>query len=433
MTAVVGILNTSAVAIAADSAVTVANELGEKVFNTANKIFQLSKYQPVGIAVYNSANFLMTPWEVIIKMYRRQLKDRQFDTITDYKDDFVNYVTINDFFSEGPGIDQSIHTSVFNMLNGIMRGFMQNEARRVANLPPPEQQTAAIDAIKKIIRDQTQQYQGQAPHMGSYQQWSESELIQHIEQIIPLQDAINNHSLFDQGIVDAEFTSLFKTLLYAYLVSDNFNFSAHTGLVFVGYGEKEFFPHCLSIEIAEVLSGKMRWAERTDTVISEVLTASVEPFAQRDVIQTMMDGVAPDLRGFMSGQISGIVKSYQEAVINLVAQKDQQLAEQLRLFDTQQVLGQFDQRVKDFQKKFYVGPTLSAVDLFSKEDLAEMAESMIFLTYLKKRMTFTQENVSKPVDVAVISKGDGFIWVKRKYYFDQALNPHFLRTYFSEE
>lgn len=430
MTAVVGILNTSAVAIAADSAVTVGNESGEKVFNNANKIFQLSKYQPVGIAIYNSANFLATPWEVIIKMYRRHLGDRSFDTITDYKDDFINYITVNGYFSKGTGMHHSILTAVGNVLNGIVRQFMQRDANNIALLPPQDQQTAAIERVKQIVRDQTQQLQGAPPHMGVYQQWTQDELINHVEQTITVQDAINDHTLSEEGLVDAETTDLVKTLLYNYFISNRFHRSTYSGLVFVGYGEQEFFPHCLSIEIAEVVAGKLRWAERTDTIISEDLTASVEPFAQRDVIQTMMDGVAPDLRSFISNQLLGIVTSYQESMINVVAQKDPQLAQLLRQFNTQQVLTVFNQKVHDFQQQFYVGPTLSAVDLFSKEDLAEMAESMIFLTYLKKRMTFTQENVSKPVDVAVISKGDGFIWVKRKYYFDQALNPHFLRTYF---
>ncbi len=36
------------------------------------------------------------------------------------------------------------------------------------------------------------------------------------------------------------------------------------------------------------------------------------------------------------------------------------------------------------------------------------------------------ESVGGPIDVAVISKADGFIWIKRKHYFDPALNPRFL-------
>ena len=45
-------------------------------------------------------------------------------------------------------------------------------------------------------------------------------------------------------------------------------------------------------------------------------------------------------------------------------------------------------------------------------------------------MTFAEESVGGPVDVAVISKGDGFIWIKRKHYFDPSLNSHFFTNYF---
>ena len=40
------------------------------------------------------------------------------------------------------------------------------------------------------------------------------------------------------------------------------------------------------------------------------------------------------------------------------------------------------------------------------------------------------ETVGGPIDVAVISKGDGFVWVKRKHYFPADLNNHFFRNYF---
>ena len=65
-----------------------------------------------------------------------------------------------------------------------------------------------------------------------------------------------------------------------------------------------------------------------------------------------------------------------------------------------------------------------------KEDLIDVAESLISLTSLKRRMTFAEESVGGPVDVAVISKGDGFIWIRRKHYFDSSLNTHFFNNYF---
>ena len=71
MTALVGVLNKHAVAIAADSAVTMGNT--HKVVNSANKIFTLSKFHPVAVMVFNNAAFMGVPWDIIIKEYRKEL------------------------------------------------------------------------------------------------------------------------------------------------------------------------------------------------------------------------------------------------------------------------------------------------------------------------------------------------------------------------
>ena len=47
------------------------------------------------------------------------------------------------------------------------------------------------------------------------------------------------------------------------------------------------------------------------------------------------------------------------------------------------------------------------------------------LTSLKRRVTPASETVGGPVDVAVISKGDGLVWMKRKHYNAAELNPRY--------
>jgi hypothetical protein len=54
MTAEVAILNREAVALAADSAVTLSSETGQKIFTSANKIFSLSDADPVAVMIYGS-------------------------------------------------------------------------------------------------------------------------------------------------------------------------------------------------------------------------------------------------------------------------------------------------------------------------------------------------------------------------------------------
>lgn len=59
-----------------------------------------------------------------------------------------------------------------------------------------------------------------------------------------------------------------------------------------------------------------------------------------------------------------------------------------------------------------------------------LAESLVSLTSIKRRVSTEPESVGGPIDVAVISKGDGFIWIKRKHYFRKELNPAFFANYF---
>ena len=91
MTAIVGVLNKQAIAVAADSAVTIGG--GVKIYDKANKVFTLSKHHPVGIAVYSNASFNSSiPWEIIIKMFRKELGDEELDSVRAYADKFLTYL-----------------------------------------------------------------------------------------------------------------------------------------------------------------------------------------------------------------------------------------------------------------------------------------------------------------------------------------------------
>lgn len=86
--------------------------------------------------------------------------------------------------------------------------------------------------------------------------------------------------------------------------------------------------------------------------------------------------------------------------------------------------------MQEFTRKNHIDQVLSVVGILPKDELAAMAESLVNLTSFKRRVTMTQETVGGPIDVAVISKGDGFIWIKRKHYFKPELNHHFFDNYF---
>jgi hypothetical protein len=92
MTAEIAILNKSAVALAADSAITIQTPGGHKIYNTVNKLFTFSKYRPVGVMVYGNSEFMGIPWESIIKEHRRELGDRAHGTLREYVDEFISWL-----------------------------------------------------------------------------------------------------------------------------------------------------------------------------------------------------------------------------------------------------------------------------------------------------------------------------------------------------
>ncbi len=90
---------------------------------------------------------------------------------------------------------------------------------------------------------------------------------------------------------------------------------------------------------------------------------------------------------------------------------------------------EFVKEMRSFARRNISDPVVRAVSVLPKEELATMAETLVNLTSFRRRVTLDMETVGGPIDVAVISRGDGFIWIKRKQYFDTKLNPQFVKNY----
>jgi hypothetical protein len=88
-------------------------------------------------------------------------------------------------------------------------------------------------------------------------------------------------------------------------------------------------------------------------------------------------------------------------------------------------LEEFSAKAKDRKETNFRQKILDMVNFMPKSDLANMAESLINLTSTKRRVSAESETVGGPIDVAVISKYDGFVWIKRKHYFEKELNPRY--------
>jgi hypothetical protein len=152
MTAVVAILNRQAIALSADSAVTHSGTNNRKIINCANKIFTLSKFHPVAIMIYNSAAFMTTLWETIIKVYRRQLGKKSFPTIHEYQEDFIKFLHSKNLFADDGVKKIFLKGFITSILQAIVKETLKGHGKLMAD-PTEANKAQILELIGKKVEE----------------------------------------------------------------------------------------------------------------------------------------------------------------------------------------------------------------------------------------------------------------------------------------
>lgn len=141
MSAGICIMNKNAIALAADSAVTVGNHLA--IHNSANKLFNVSRVAPIGVIIYANATFMNIPFELILKQYKKQLADNTFSTLQEYVKDFFQYLIQNvDLFHFKTNEVSYITSVVTDLLSGLIGDYqrlLQEKISKVNRELTPEE------------------------------------------------------------------------------------------------------------------------------------------------------------------------------------------------------------------------------------------------------------------------------------------------------
>jgi hypothetical protein len=208
-----------------------------------------------------------------------------------------------------------------------------------------------------------------------------------------------------------------------------------SGIVIAGFGEKEIFPSIEAVSIEGMVDNKLIYFSFSSHTLDYKKGAVVVPFAQSDMITTFMEGIAPECKQFHERFIFKLLEAYPEVIVDVL--KKYNYAEKTELKGklrnaNQEIIKELNTELNKFIRKEYVNPVIDVVKILPKDELAVMAETLVSLTSFKRKVSNQVETVGGPVDVAVISKGDGFIWIKRKHYFKPELNPQFFRNYYME-
>lgn len=423
MTAELGLLNKSNVILAADSAVTIG--IHNKVFNTANKLFPLSNYEPVGIMIYNNSEWMGIPLEIIIKSYTKQLNETFFQTLEEYRDDFIKFIKLNfKKFINDEQIKEIIEFRLYEILQRLTE-YLEEDVNELIdelqrkgedfNLSEITENTffEIIDKISKVKDDIL-------PEFNEYSiEEFKLEYKKVIEEILPgffTTIKIKKSPKFTQRI----YKCIFHELICVF--SDDEDFS---GLVIAGYGNDEIFPSISEIKLGEIISNKLRYQVDDTETINNNNTALICPYAQRDMVDTFVKGINPNF-----------YESIQEILIENIKKSIIEIKKEIPNIDegilNQKIFSIIPNTIRKIDKVSFETHTkliVKSISYLRKDDLIEFAENLIKLTSIKRKTSSELQSVGGPIDIAVITKHEGFVWIKRKDNIDKEFNS----AYFNRE
>ena len=205
-----------------------------------------------------------------------------------------------------------------------------------------------------------------------------------------------------------------------------------SGIVIAGFGDRDLFPALQMYHIDGYINQRLIYNNKYKFNIDFKQTALVVPFAQQEMVNTFMEGINPDFQRLIFGSLREVFRKYTEVIVEklkITKSKNKKSLEKKLIDASVKLTDSLIEKFHEFKQKEFSSPVVEVVSVLPKDELASMAESLVNLTSLKRRVSSDLETVGGPIDVAVISKSDGFVWIRRKRYFNKDINPRFFANY----
>ena len=397
MTCEVIVMNRTGVAVAADTAVT----MGPKVFHHSQKLFPLAADIPVAMLNYGCAEFMGAPWSLVFNAYARHLGGRKMARLEDYATDFLQFL-------EGFRKLFPVKVQQRWFKETVERYWKASFAPDGKRRAGPEGQRAQINPLKlaRLLKKDAVVWK----HYDLLGGFSSEFVEQILSENGPTLSEIAS-DLFGSEALDGELHEGLKDCVRSMYSRDWFAPGDRSWIVFCGMGEDEHFPSMLEYQVGSIMGGKLRYAQSDDATITREVSATVIPLAQRHTVDMFFRGIDPRLDSKLADHVTAIVEGR-------LAFAGKRLGRKAR----EAVRSEFRKKLGEDVIPAYTGPLIAAIDAHAPHDLAKTAEILVNLTALKMQMSVEErETVGGAVDVAFLSKSEGFVWIK---HHNQLPNCH---------
>lgn len=424
MTAEIAIINRGAVTLATDSAVTLRVRGSEKIYNGADKLFELSERDPLGIMVYNNLEFMGISLEVAIKQFRTRIATGHYNSVADAAAAFFHYLQ-HDLVPEAELQMQHAKAILSPLLWSIKRAYERGAAREYER----KRRKADYAAVfTKTVQERIKRLEG-LEVSECFEKTPEAEIAAFYS------DALGalSDDVFSELPLEDVHKELLRHVCVLSLQRDSYSDSL-TGMVFAGFGEHDTFPSLIGYQIDGIIAGKLKKRE-TDRVITNrnEVSGEILPFAQREMVDRFLYGIDPEFERGIEAFLETVIDATGQTIVQSLPRMSRTRRETLNKAvgaGTAAALKMWRERMVPTVKNKFMREVQDMIYLMPKQELAVLAQELINLTSVKRKFSSGKESVGGPIDVALISRIDGFVWVRRKHYFEPSLNPrYFHRKY----
>ncbi|MEE4211023.1 MAG: hypothetical protein V2I43_17370 [Parvularcula sp.] len=424
MTSEVVLMNRQAVAMAADSAVTISGQNYLKTYQSVDKLFPLVSGQPIGVMIYNNAELMSTPWETVISLYREQAHGKALESVEAHAADFIAFLSNNPELFPEDHQDTEFFKHVAVVFSIIAEDFdFQLAQFEQAKVGRAREHVSAIFefVVGEFYSDLTRNLDGSPRgRLDAFPEGTEEQLLRRygaeVDQLIgSLVTALRNE--FGSLSVSQETMGRLREIAVLSVTQDAF-FEHYTGVVFAGFGRAEKFPSMCSYLTSTIVLGRMK--QRMDRRARMDANAGpvIQPFAQDRMIRTFLTGMDQHLRMFMFGETLKLSHHLVGDVIGRApGLSDQQRASLMQDYSENSLSGAlraFFGSIDSYQYQVHTMPILRAIGSLPKKELGETAASLIKLNSFQQKVMHSIETVGGPISLATITRNEGLVMGKER-------------------
>lgn len=413
MTTEVVVLNALGVALAADSAVTVGGPGASKTFTSADKIFALARDRPVAIMIYGGAGLLRVPWETLVAMYRDGPgRDADFVSLDDYAEAFFGFLQDRQALLF-PREAQDLHVALAT--DAVLALIRQRAEAAMAEVAPgaPADERDVVGVLGRIASDALVEVEGGDDIPDLPDDCTDQIRSAHGAQIWDAIDSVFGEipASVARGLADLVVASMVRQLSVRWR-------PRASGLVIAGFGSDDVYPQARVFRVVGVAADTLIRYQTGASDISHVgEQGALAVFAQGEMVQRFMEGVDPTYQEGVEAMVAYLVRQWPAEVMATIPGLRQPTRERVlsALAEaSDEVLERMQRGMAEARERVFGGPVTDIVSILPASELAALAESLVTFTAFKRRMSWDAETVGGPIDVAVITRGDGLTWFRRK-------------------